>query len=160
MYDHDPYYYVKNKDGEFERAALTSDDHDKIFKQGATLVIVDENWSSRVHKIRPDHAAVLASLKLFREQLIKRVVHQSSPRPERRELTPEQLQAWEELKKVLDDTSIITLPSAADIVDRALEGFEEKTADLLKDPAIRKAYERLETLIELKGKHHEESNSC
>ena len=46
------------------------------------------------------------------------------------------------------------------IADLALEGFEEKTADLLKDPAIRKAYERLETLIELKGKHYEKSNSC
>jgi len=151
-------YYTKNEQGEFEPVGASGPID--YFKQGATLVVVDGNWRSHIYNVRPDHAAVLASLKLFKEQLIKRVVNQSSPRPERRELSPEQLQAWEELKKVLDDTSIITLPSAADIVDRALEGFEEKTADLLKDPAIRKAYDRLETLIELKGKHHEESNSC
>jgi hypothetical protein len=151
-------YYTKNEQGEFEPVGASGPID--YFKQGATLVVVDGNWRSHIYNVRPDHAAVLASLKLFKEQLIKRVVNQSSPRPERRELSPEQLQAWEELKKVLDDTSIITLPSAADIVDSALEGFEEKTADLLKDPAIRKAYERLETLIELKGKHHEESTSC
>ena len=151
-------YYTKNEQGEFEPIGVGVSI--EIFKHGATLVVVDGNWRSHIYNVRPDHAAVLASLKLFREELIERVVNQSSPRPQSRELSPEQLQAWEELKKVLDDTSIITLPSAADIVDRALEGFEEKTADLLKDPAIRKAYERLETLIELKGKHHEESNSC
>jgi hypothetical protein len=42
MFDYN-YYYIKNEHGELERAALTTDDHDKIFKQGATLVIVDEN---------------------------------------------------------------------------------------------------------------------
>ena len=137
-------FYKKNEQGEFDPLGVGI--RIEIFKQGATLVVVDGNWRSHAYNVRPDHAAVLASLKLFKQELIKQVAR-------------EQLQAWEELKKVLDDTTLAH-PIAADIVDRALEGFEEKTADLLKDPAIRKAYERLETLIELKGKHHEVSNSC
>ena len=153
----DKTYYTKNEQGEFDPPGVGI--RIEIFKQGATLVVVDGNWKSHTYNVRPDHAAVLASLKLFREQLIDRIVEKSELSPQRRELTPEQLAAWQELKKVLDDATL-SRPSAADIADRALEGFEEKTADLLKDPAIRKAYERLETLIELKGKHHEESNSC
>jgi len=151
-------FYKKNEQGEFEPVNVGVFP-DNFFKRGATLVVVDGNWRCRIDKVRPDHAAVLASLKLFKEQLTEKIVKCSEIFPVRKELTPEQLDAWEELKKVLDDTTL-TGPSAADIADRALEGFEEKTADLLKDPAIRKAYERLETLIELKGKHYEEPTSC
>lgn len=145
--------YKKNEQGEFEPLGVGI--RIEIFKQGATLVVVDGNWRSHAYNVRPDHAAVLASLKLFKEQLTTRIVEKSELSPVRKELTPEQFRAWQELKKVLDDATL-SRPSAAEIADLALEGFEEKTADLLKDPAIRKAYERLETLIELKGKHHEE----
>jgi hypothetical protein len=151
-------YYTKNEQDKFEPIGVGVFP-DNFFKQGATLVIVDGNWRCRIDNIRPNHAAVLASLKLFREQLVNRIIEKSEISPQSKELTPEQLAAWEELKKVLDDATLVR-PSAAEIADRALEGFEEKTADLLKDPAIRKAYERLETLIKLKGKQHEESNSC
>ena len=154
----DKTYYTKNEQGEFDPVGVGIFP-DNFFKQGATLVVVDGNWRSNIYNVRPDHAAVLASLKLFKEQLINQIVEKSEISPQRKELTPQQLAAWEELKKVLDDSTLVR-PSAAEIADRALEGFEEKTEDLLKDPAIRKAYERLETLIELKGKHHEESNSC
>lgn len=146
-------FYKKNEQGEFEPLGVGI--RIEIFKQGATLVVVDGNWRSHTYNVRLDHAAVLASLKLFKEQLTTRIVECSEIFPVRKELTPEQLAAWHELKKVLDDATL-SRPSAAEIADRALEGFEEKTADLLKDPAIRKAYERLETLIELKGKHYEE----
>jgi len=153
----DKTYYTKNEQGEFEPMGLGFPI--EFYRQGATLVVVDGNCKSHAYNVRPDHAAVLASLKLFREQLINRIVEKSEISPQRHALTPEQLAAWEELKKVLDDATLVR-PSAAEIANRAIEGFEEKTADLLKEPAIRKAYERLETLIELKGKHYEKSNSC
>lgn len=148
-------YYTKNEQGEYEPVGSGVGVSIEIFKQGATLVVVDGNWRSHIYNVRPNHAAVLASLKLFREQLINRIVEKSEMSPQRKELSLEQIQAWENLKKVLDDATLVR-PSAAEIANRALEGFEEKTADLLKDPAIKKAYKRLETLIELKGKYYEE----
>lgn len=150
-------YYKKNEQGEFEPLSVGA--RIEVFEQGATLVVVDGNWRSHIYNVRPNHAAVLASLKLFKEQLITQIVECSEMSPQRKELTPEQFTAWQELKKVLDDATLAR-PSAQEIANRAIEGFEEKTADILKDPAIKKAYERLETLIELKGKHYEESNSC
>lgn len=149
-------YYTKNENDEFEPIAVEYPIN--FFKQGVTLVVVDGNWQSHTYDVRPDHAAVIASLKLFKEELINKILEKSEIFPQRQELTPEQLQAWQELKKVLDNTTLAR-PSAADIASRALEGFEEKTADLLRDPAVQKAYERLETIIELKGKHYEERDT-
>jgi len=128
-----------------------------VYKQGTTLVVVDGNWSSHIYNVRPDDAAVIASLKLYKEQLTNQLVEASELRPVQKKLTPEQLAAWQELQEVLDDATLYR-PSAAEIVDRALEGFEEKTADLLKDPSIRKAYEKLEMLISLKETHKEKES--
>jgi len=147
-------YYKRLSNGEFVPAAMCGDIIDRVFKQGATLVVVDGNWSSHISNVRPDHAAVIASLKLYKEQLTDQLVEASEMRPVQKKLTSEQLAAWQELQNVLDDATLCR-PSAAEIADRALEGFEEKTANLLKDPSIRKAYEKLEMLISLKETHNE-----
>lgn len=143
-------YYKKNADGEFEPAAMWGDEFDRVYKQGATLVVVDDNWSSHIYNVRPNHAAVIASLKLFREKLTNSLANNMKLRPRQKSLTAEQHAAWQTLNELLDD-SVLEYPSIVEAVDTALEDFEDKTANLLKDPSIRKAYEKLEMLIELRG---------
>jgi len=152
--DHD-IYYKKNADGEFEPAAVWGDEFDRVYEQGATLVVVNGSWSSRVYNIRPDHAAVIASLKIFREKLTNSLANNMKLRPRQKSLTAEQHAAWQTLNELLDDP-VLEYPSIVEAVDTALEDFEDTTADLLKDPSISKAYEQLEMLIELKGEHFAE----
>jgi len=150
-------YYKKNADGEFEPAAVWGDEFDRVYKQGATLVVVDGNWSSHIYNIRPNHAAVIASLKLFREKLTEKLSTSMELRPRQKSLTAEQNAAWQTLNELLDDP-VLEYPSVVEAVDTALEDFEDTTADLLKDPSIRKAYEKLEMLIALKETHKEKES--
>ena len=148
-------YYKKTADGEFEPAAMRGDEFDRVYEQGATLVVVDGNWSSHIYNVRPNHAAVIASLKLFREKLTNSLANNMKLRPRQKSLTAEQHAAWQTLNELLDDP-VLEYPSIVEAVDTALEDFEDTTANLLKDPSIRKAYEQLEMLIELKGEHFAE----
>jgi len=148
-------YYKKNADGEFEPAAMRGDEFDRVYEQGATLVVVDGNWSSHIYNVRPNHAAVIASLKLFREKLTNSLANNMKLRPRQKSLTAEQHAAWQTLNELLDDP-VLEYPSIVEAVDTALEDFEDTTANLLKDPSIRRAYEQLEMLIELKGEHFAE----
>jgi len=150
-------YYRKTADGEFEPAGAWSDEFDRVHKQGATLVVVDGNWSSHIYNVRPNHAAVIASLKLYKEKLAKKLAENMKLRPRQKPLTAEQQSAWQTLNELLDDP-VLEYPSVVEAVDTALEDFEEKTADLLKDPSIRKAYEKLEMLIALKETHREKES--
>jgi len=150
-------YYKKNADGEFEPAAIWGDEFDRVYKQGTTLVVVDGNWSSHIYNVRPDDAAVIASLKLYKEKLAKKLAENMEMRPRQKSLTAEQHRAWQTLNELLDDP-VLEYPSVVEAVDTALEDFEEKTANLLKDPSIRKAYEKLEMLISLKETHKEKES--
>ena len=148
-------FYTKTADGEFEPVKMWSDGFDRAFGQGAHLVVVDEGWQGRTYDIRPDYASVLAALKLFREDLTKRLAAATDVRPRQKTLTAEQRAAWQKLNGLLNDP-MLEYPSVVEAVDTALEGFEDRTADLLQNPSICKAYEKLEMLIELQGKHCEE----
>lgn len=146
-------YYIKRGE-EFIPISEYDSDITDSFKYGTHLVVNHLGCKMYSYEIEPDNAAMIASLKIFKEYLVKRmyVAGEASPKNGSRvPFTEKQMKAYNKLKEELGEhTHYFEFPALNDIVDKALKDFMEFSGDKYKDyPFVKKAYDNLLLKIKL-----------
>lgn len=90
--------------------------------KGAHLIVVSDGWTSCRYNVTPEHAPILAALRLHRDICMDAMRKTSVARPAKRPLTAKERQAYRAYCEVMGEESMLQLEhsSASDVVD-ALE---------------------------------------
>jgi hypothetical protein len=127
--------------------------------KGTHLLIVHPGGSSTRYNINPNYAALIAASRVAEDAISEAVRRASELRPHNTPITEEQKKAWEALAKSFDrDRYYIELPSAREVAEAGVKALQLEADKLLKNPAVKKAYEHFMLVCEL-TKEHNESNS-
>jgi hypothetical protein len=100
----------------YEPVSVYSEESSKSFPRGATLVVVDKYWTSRVYNIDPDKAAVLSAIELCRDELLSAITETSKLQPHTTALTEAQRKAWKAFEKEMGGAATLQGPSAYSIL--------------------------------------------
>jgi hypothetical protein len=129
------------------------------FTKGAHLVMSYPGGKSTRYNINPNYAALIAASRVAENAISEAVRKASELRPHNTPITEEQKKAWEALAKSFDsDRYYIELPSAREIAEAGAKALQLEADRLLKNPAVKKAYEHFMLVCEL-TKDNNESNS-
>jgi hypothetical protein len=129
------------------------------FTKGAHLVMSYPGGKSTRYNINPNYAALIAASRVAENAISEAVRKASELRPHNTPITEEQKKAWEALAKSFDsDRYYIELPSAREIAEAGAKALQLEADRLLKNPAVKKAYEHFMLVCEL-TKDNYESNS-
>jgi hypothetical protein len=112
------------------------------FPKGASLVVNKTGGSSRIFKIDPAYAPMLAAGEIARDAIHKAIHEATRMKPSRTPITAEQRAAWEHLGKVFGvDSYALHYDSTSGIAQAAIDEFSKQAEKLLTNPAVRKAYD-------------------
>jgi hypothetical protein len=113
------------------------------FRKGSHLVVcAPENYTMYRYNIDPAFAPLIAA-GLYVRPAIEDALHKASEkRPARKPITEKQLVAWQKLAEAFGD-ELCTLQSASihDIAQAGVDAMIQESKELLKNPAVQKAYE-------------------
>ena len=120
------------------------------FPKGNHLVMSYPGGSSRRFNIDPAYAPMIAAGRVAEDEMCRAMVKASELRPERTPITPAQKKAWEKLAKEFG-SELCTLrgASAHDIVEAGIKAMQAEADALLKNEAVRKAYDHFLLVCEL-----------
>ena len=123
------------------------------FPKGNHLVMCYPGGSSRVFRIDPALAPMIAAARYAREPMHRAIDSASQMHRDEYDgtvLTEEQHAAWMKFVDVMGERGrYIKFNSIHDIADAGLKALEEEAEKLLTNPAVRKAYERFLFVCEL-----------
>jgi hypothetical protein len=120
------------------------------YPYGATMVVAKYGSTSRRFHIDPAFAPMIAAGMLAEDSICEAINKASEYRPSRKELTPKQLAAWQNLAKALgDDCASLTSACARDIAEAALTKLREEAEKAMKHESVRQAYEHFLTICAL-----------
>ncbi len=114
------------------------------FPEGAHLVVsVPKNFTMYRYNIDPAAAPLIAA-GLYARPAIEDALHRASEkRPARTPITPEQLSAWRRLADAFgDELATLHGPCIQDIAQAGVDELQHQSEELLKNPAVRKAYDQ------------------
>lgn len=117
---------------------------------GTHLVMVYPGGKSVRYNINPDLAPMIAAGRFAETEVAAAIYEASKARPGKTLVTEEQRQAWENLSKAFgDELYPIQQKSAIDITQAGVAVMQQEADKLLKNPAVRQAYEQFMLLCEL-----------
>jgi len=118
--------------------------------RGTHLVTCHPGGVSRRYNIDPDYAALIAA-GIVAEDAIRRAIHDVSElRPARKPVTPAQQRAWRKLAKELgDELCLLQGATAHDIAEAGVKAMQTEADKLMKNPAVKAAYDQFLFLCEL-----------
>jgi hypothetical protein len=127
------------------------------FRKGSHLVVcAPENYTMYRYNIDPAFAPLIAA-GLYVRPAIEDALHKASEkRPACKPITEKQLAAWQKLAEALGD-ELCTLQSASihDIAQAGVDAMVQESKELLRNPAVRKAYEHFLVVAKLVGENNE-----
>lgn len=130
-------------------AEYDSDFLDSI-RKGTHIVMCYPGGKSTRYDIDPAFAPMIAAGRYAGLAMADKIVEASSIRPSKTPVTEEQRQAWEGLKQAFgDDMYTLQVPSARDIADAGVAAMQQQADRLLKNPAVRAAYDDFMLLCKL-----------
>ena len=129
------------------------------FPEGCHLVICRFQATSRRYQIDPAFAPLIAAGLYARTAIESALAKASEMRPARTPITEEQQAAWKQLAAAFDD-ELCTLQGASvhDIAQAGVDAMVQESKELLKNPAVRKAYEHFLVVAKLVGEKDEQKN--
>ena len=93
---------------------------------------------------------MIAAGRVAEDAISSAIVKASEMRPHQKPITEKQQKAWKALAKSFgNDRYYVELPSAREIAEAGLKAMMEEADQLLKNEAVRKAYEHFLLLCEL-----------
>ena len=126
------------------------------FPKGTHLVQVYPGGSSRRFNIDPAYAPMIAAGRVA-ENAISEVIRKATDlrmKPRSTPLTPKQKAAWDNLVKEFgEEARYLEWPSAREACEAAVQAMAKEAEELLKDPIVRKAYDRFLFVEELTKDH-------
>lgn len=120
------------------------------FPKGNHLVMCYPGGASRRYNIEPNYAAMIAAGRVAADAITEKLSKASEIRPNRRALTTEELDAWNNLIAVWgDEARGLVHPSVRDVAEAGVQAMMEEATKLMTNPTVRKAYEKFLMVAEL-----------
>jgi hypothetical protein len=121
------------------------------FPNGTHLVVsVPKNFTMYRYNIDPAFAPLVAA-GLYARPAIEDALHAASEkRPARKPITEAQLAAWQKLAEAFgDELCILQGASVHDIAQAGVDALVQESTELLKNPAVRQAYDQFLLVVKL-----------
>jgi hypothetical protein len=120
------------------------------FPKGYHLVSVYPGGSSRRFKIDPNYAAMIAAGRVAEDAISNAISKASEMRPQKTPITEGQRRAWRKLAKEFgDDLATLNINSSRDIAEAGITAMMIEANELLKNPAVKKAFDQFLMVAEL-----------
>ena len=148
-------YYTK-KDGEYIPVSYYDSDIMDGFPKGSHLVVVKDGSVSRRYNIDPTFAPTIAAFEYSKNAICAAIIKASEAKPAGRPITPKQAAAFDALKQAYgSDMYYIQYPSVNEAVSAGVEVLQLEIEKLLKNPAVKKAYDNFMLLAKLAYENNE-----
>ena len=127
------------------------DDLVSALPKGNHLVMCYPGGRSTRYNIDPDYAALIAASRVAVDVMAQAMVKASEMRPKKTPLTPEQKQAWDNLKKAFgDDMYTLHIDSAHDVAQAGLNALQKSAKELYStNPSVQATLDHLYLLTKL-----------
>lgn len=124
------------------------------FPKGNHLVMVYPGGQSRRFNVDPNYAAMIAAGRVAEDAICRAISAASELRPQRTPITEGQRAAWANLAKEMGD-ELCTLRglSIHDCAEAGVKAMQAEADELLKNPAVKKAYDHFQLMCELTKNH-------
>lgn len=124
------------------------------FPKGNHLVMCYPGGTSRVFRIDPDYASLLAASRVATDKMSSAIVEASKMRPQKALLTEGQRKAWKKLAKEFgDELATLQIACARDIAEAGIKALHEEAKTLQSNEAVKKAWDHLMLIVELTKEH-------
>jgi hypothetical protein len=135
------YYPVKEYDDELVHA----------LPKGNHLIMCYPGGRSTLYNVDPDYASLIAAGRVARDVIAMALVKASEMRPKKTPLTPEQKQAWDNLKAAFgDDMYALHIDSAHNVALAGLNALQKAAKELYSThPSVQAALDHLMLLTKL-----------
>lgn len=118
--------------------------------KGHHLVIVDDNFKSTYHNVTPDIVPLIAATKIFEKIITSKLLEKSQQRTFSPELTSEQRKAWDAYYELVKNSNNVSFGlSYSEIARSVTQILENKTAEMMKNPAVKNAYDEFMVICKL-----------
>jgi hypothetical protein len=120
------------------------------FPKGNHLVMCYPGGQSRRFKIDPAYAPMIAAGRVAEDAICRAISKAAELRPQRTPLTAKQKKAWEALAEAFgDELTTLRGLSIHDCAEAGVNAMQVEADKLLKNDAVRRAYEQFMMLCEL-----------
>ena len=135
------YMPVKEYDGDLVSA----------LPKGNHLIMCYPGGRSTRYNVDPDYAALIAASRVAQDVMAQALVKASEMRPKKKPLTPEQKQAWDNLKVAFgNDMYTLHVDSAHDVAQAGLDALQKIAKELYStNPSVQAALDHLYLLTKL-----------
>jgi len=134
----------------YKPVAEYDSDYLDSFPKGAHLVMCYPGGKSRVFRVDPDYASLIAASRVAQDAMCKAIVEASKLNPSKTPITPKQKKAWDDLAKAFgQDMYTLQGTSAWDIANAGIKALQEEAKSLQSNEAVKKALDHLILLVEL-----------
>jgi len=122
------------------------------FPKGNHLVMCYPGGQSRRFNVDPNFVAMIAAGRIAEDAICKAISKASELRPPRTPITTRQKKAWNALAEAFGD-ELCTLQglSIRDTAEAGVNAMMEEANKLMKNDAVRKAYEQFQLVCKLVG---------
>lgn len=132
------------------------------FREGAHLVICRPGHTRRKYGIDPNYAALIAAAIVAEDALSKAIMEASEIRLQssdrKKELTPGQKQAWENLIKEFGPSARqLEWPSTREIAEAGATALQKEAEMLLSNESVKKAFDHFILICKLTKEEKNES---
>lgn len=120
--------------------------------KGNHLISVYPGGKWTKYNVDPNYAAMIAAGRIAKESMTRALQEQSEIRKEQRAeaFTPEQVEAWQNLVKVLGERGrYLQWASASEVADAGIEAMMKEANKLMKYDAVRLAFEHFVMVCEI-----------
>jgi hypothetical protein len=151
-------FYIKKGRKYIPHSTYSSEFCDS-FPKGTHLVQSYPGGSLRRFNIEPAYAPMIAAGRVAEDAISKALMKASDLRPKRAPMTPEQIEAWNQLVKVFgEEARCLEWPSAREACEAAVKAMQVEADKLLDNPSVRRAYERFLLVAALTKEHNERTD--
>jgi hypothetical protein len=148
-------FYIKKGRRYVPHSSYSSEFCDS-FPKGTHLVQSYPGGSSRRFNIDPAYAPLIAAGRVAEDAMCRALQKASELKPRQTPITEGQRKAWKKLAKEFgDELATLHINSAHDIAEAGIKALQEEADKLLKNAAVRKAYDHFLLLCEITKDHHE-----
>ena len=142
--------YYEKRGRRYVPVAEYNNDWMDSFPEGTHLIICYPGGVSRRYRIDPNYAAMIAAGRVAEDAICSAIHQASEAKPSRTPLTKRQKAAWEEMKAEFGDELFgLEFGSIYSYAEAGVKAMQEEADKMLKNPAVRKAYERFLIVAEL-----------
>lgn len=142
--------YYEKRGGRYYPVSEYDSDFSYSLPKGAHLIMSQPGGNSCKYNIDPNYAALIAAGKVANEAICQAITKATTVRPPSEKLTLAEEEAWNNLIKVFGDRARrLEYNSVNDVAEAAINALITESTKLLKNPAVKQAYDEFMLIAEL-----------